>query len=365
MGKGGGREDRRAGVFRQAKPPRVATGRPPPPAPCLRCLAVRRDGTGFGCTSVNAERDENLRETRAEPTPRHNGAVAPRGRALPYLAKAGVTRARSGVWLARTRGRPDESGMRILLYHRVADDDDPLALAPRRFGEQMDWLASAGYRVVGLLEALELLDSGSVPPRTVGLTFDDGFADVRDAAMPALARHGFRATVFITTGVTDGRLSFPWYERQPPVLGWDDVLELDREGTLRFEAHTVSHPNLLSVDESTAGAEIAESRRELADRLGRPVNAFAYPAGLFGDRERRLVAAAGYAAAVSCEPGVNLPDTERLGLRRRQIDARDTLLDFRAKVGGGHDTPPPLRRAYRRKRYGMEDGSPRRASSRA
>jgi peptidoglycan/xylan/chitin deacetylase (PgdA/CDA1 family) len=254
--------------------------------------------------------------------------------------------------------------MRILLYHRVSYDDDPLAVPPRRFRDQMDYLASAGFRVVGLLEALELIDSGPVAPRTVGLTFDDGFADVSEEALPVLARHGFRATVFIATGITDGRLAFPWYARQPPVLGWDDVRELDREGTLLFEAHTVSHPNLLTVDEATAAAEIGESRRELALRLERPVRAFAYPAGLFGDRERRLVAAAGYTAAVSCEPGVNLPGTDRFGLRRRQIDARDTLLDFRAKIGGGHDTPPPLRRAYRKRRYGME-GRPRRASSRA
>ena len=93
------------------------------------------------------------------------------------------------------------------------------------------------------------------------------------------------------------------------------------------------------------------------------MSAFAYPAGLYGARERRLVAEAGYAAAVSCEPGVNVPATDRFALRRRQIDARDNLLDFRAKVGGGHDTPLPLRRLYRRHRYGV--GRPARASSRA
>ena len=286
-----------------------------------------------------------------------------RALALPYVAKAGVTRARSGVWLARTRGRAPQAGLRILLYHRVADDGDPLAVSPRRFREQMDHLAEAGFRVVSLGEAVELLDSGAVPQRTIGLTFDDGFADVRDEALPVLKRHGFRATVFVATGVTSGRHSFRWYERQPRVLGWDEVVELDREGTLNFEAHTVSHPNLLSLDDATAAAEIGESRKELARALGRDVTAFAYPAGLYGERERRLVAAAGYSAAVSCEPGVNAPGGDRFTLRRRQIDARDTLLDFRAKVGGGHDTPPPLRRTYRRMRYGM--GSPRRASSRS
>ena len=287
------------------------------------------------------------------------------GPSLPYPVKAAVTTARSVAWMARTRGRPDTGGLRILLYHRVAEDDDPLALPPRRFRQQMDHLASEGYRVVDLIEALELLEAGRLPARTMGLTFDDGFADLAEHALPVLARHGFRATVFVTTGVTDGRLSFPWYERQPPVLGWDEIIELDRQGTLRFEAHTVSHPSLLAVDDATAATEIRDCRHELEGRLGRPVSAFAYPAGLFGERELRLVAEAGYTAAVSCEPGVNWPGSDRFALRRRQIDSRDRLIDFKAKIGGGHDTPLPLRGAYRRLRYGMWTGSSRRASSRA
>jgi peptidoglycan/xylan/chitin deacetylase (PgdA/CDA1 family) len=294
------------------------------------------------------------------------GKVPGVGATLPPALKVGLTRARSVAWRARAGGRGDEAGLRVLLYHRVADDDDPLSLAPRRFREQMRHLASEGYTVVDLMAAVTMLDRGEVPPRVLGLTFDDGFADVRDEALPVLAEHGFRATVFVTTGVTDGRLSFPWYEgRQPPVLGWDEVEALDREGTLRFEAHTVSHPNLLSVDDAAARAEIADGRRELEQRLGRHVRAFAYPAGLYGERERRLVAEAGYSAAVTCEPGVNRPASDRMALRRRQIDRGDRLLDFRAKIGGGHDTPLPLRGVYRRLRYGAGAAAPRRASSRA
>ena len=71
-----------------------------------------------------------------------------------------------------------------------------------------------------------------------------------------------------------------------------------------------------------------------------------------GERERRFVAEAGYRLAVSCEPGVNGLETDRLTLRRRQIDPRDRTIDFRAKLGGGHDTPLPLRGFYRRVRYG-------------
>lgn len=286
------------------------------------------------------------------------------GPTLPYPVKASVTRVRSTLWLARSHRRVAAGGLRILFYHRVSAERDELAVHPRRFREQMDYLASSGYRVVDVVQAAGLLDAGEVPERTVGLNFDDGYLDVAEHALPVLAEYGFRATVFVATGVTDGRTSFAWYERQPPLLGWEEIAELDRGGTFGFEAHTVTHPNLLAVDDRTAAVEIEGSKSELEARLGRPVTALSYPAGLFGERERRLALEAGYRVAVSCEPGVNVPSTDRLALRRRQIDARDRLLDFRAKVSGGHDTPLPLRGVYRRLRYGEGRGKRALASSR-
>src|SRR6188472_1751179 len=178
------------------------------------------------------------------------------------VVKTVLMRARSAWWLASTRGRLDGRALRILLYHRVAADGDPLAVTPRRFREQMAYLAAEGFRVIDLAQAMDVLEAGPPGARTIGLTFDDGFADVRDEALPVLSQHGFRATVFVTTGVTDGRASFAWYDRQPPVLGWDEIAELDREGVLRFEAHTVSHPNLLDIDDARAAAEIGDCRAE-------------------------------------------------------------------------------------------------------
>jgi peptidoglycan/xylan/chitin deacetylase (PgdA/CDA1 family) len=267
------------------------------------------------------------------------------------------------LWFARSRGRSDGAGLRILFYHRVSDDDDPLAVSPRRFREQMELLATQGYEVVDLAAAVDLLERGLSPPQVVGLNFDDGYRDVAENALPVLERLGFRATVFVPTGVIDGTAVFPWYERQPPMLGWDEIVELDRGGTLRFEPHTVSHPNLLLLDDAASRFEITQSKFDLEARLARPAQSFCYPAGLFGERERRFVAESGFRAAVSCEPGVNLPNADLLTLRRRQIDPADRRLDFRAKVGGGHDTPLPLRGLYRRLRYG--EGAPEQPSAAA
>jgi peptidoglycan/xylan/chitin deacetylase (PgdA/CDA1 family) len=279
-----------------------------------------------------------------------------------YSLKAVGTRARSARWALQ--GRPDGTGLRILFYHRVAEDRDELAVSPRSFRRQMDYLATNGYRVVDVVEAATLLDTGEPPAKTIGLSFDDGYLDVAEQALPLLAERGFRATVFVAPAVVDGWATFRWYDRQPPLLDWDEIVGLDREGTLRFEAHSMTHPNLLKLGEAAARQEIAGSKAALEARLARGVRAFSYPSGLFGTRERRLVAAAGYGVAVSCEPGSNSRGTDRLSLRRVQVDRRDGLLDFRAKLGGGHDSPPPLRGLYRRRRYGMGAGSLRLASSR-
>ena len=280
------------------------------------------------------------------------GAIPGVGATLPAPIKAGVTHVRSSWWLVRSRGRADQSGLRILFYHRVSEDDDPLAVSPCRFREQMELLAREGYEVVDLATAVALLERG-VPPRSVvALNFDDGFRDIGENALPVLEGLGFRATVFLPTGVIDGTATFAWYhDEQPALLNWEEVCELDG-GALNFEAHTVTHPNLLLLDDDASRREITQSKLDLEARLGRPVDAFCYPAGLFGERERNFVDEAGYRVAVTCEPGVNVPGADLLTLRRRQIDPRDRRLDFRAKVGGGHDTPLPLRGVYRRLRYG-------------
>jgi peptidoglycan/xylan/chitin deacetylase (PgdA/CDA1 family) len=253
--------------------------------------------------------------------------------------------------------------VRILFYHRVADDRDALAVSPRRFREHMELLAAQGMRAVDVEEIAAVLDrEGEAATGVVGLCFDDGYRDVAENALPVLERLGFHATVFVVSGVVDGSARFEWYEHQPPVLSWTEIGDLAGGGVLRFGAHSVTHPNLLALDDAAARAEVANSKAALEAHLGRPANVFCYPAGLFGARERQFVVDAGFRVATSCDPGANFPATDRLALYRIQVDPRDALLDVRAKVAGAHDEPPRLRTAWRRWRY-PGAGSPRRASA--
>lgn len=274
------------------------------------------------------------------------------GPRLLYPAKAAITRARSAVWSIRRRPPLPSQGLRILFYHRISDDRDELAVTPRRFREQMHTLASLGARGVDLVTATESRLSSAHPLPLVGLSFDDAYRDVAEHAVPVLRELGFSATMFVPTGLIAGGAfgSRPG----PPRLSWDEMRELDAEGVLRMEAHTITHPNLLALDETEVHHELAGSRAELEAQLGRTVTALAYPAGLAGVREASLARAAGFQSAFTCEPGLSDEHTDSLMLSRTQIDARDNLLDFRAKLGGGHDSPLPLRRLYRRRRFGAQ-----------
>lgn len=278
-------------------------------------------------------------------------------------AKTLATHARSVAWAARGRRDP-HGGLRILFYHRIADERDPLAVRVDRFREQMELLAGQGFRVLDVAAAWRTVTQpGGVAgagERVIGLSFDDGYRDVAQNALPVLEELGFGATVFIVTGAVDGAVQFGWYERTPPLLSWAEIEHLDATSPLCFEAHSETHANLLSLSVDAARRELSQSKATLESHLGRPVGGFCYPAGLFGSRERQLAAECGFELAVGSEPGANDARTDPLVLRRTQVEPGDRILDFRAKVGGGHDRPLPFRASYRRWRFGVPavaDGS--------
>ena len=115
-----------------------------------------------------------------------------------------------------------EAGARavILLYHRVADlSADPwgLAVAPRHFAEQLAVLREHG-RVLGLRQLATALQDGTIPHRSVAVTFDDGYADNLHAAKLLLERHGIPATVFVTTGTLESEREFWWDDLERALL---------------------------------------------------------------------------------------------------------------------------------------------------
>ncbi len=94
----------------------------------------------------------------------------------------------------------------VLIFHRVLAAPDPLfphEIDRARFDEVCGWLGR-WFQVLPLDAAVQALQAGTLPERALSITFDDGYADNHDIALPVLQRHGLHATFFVATGFLDG-----------------------------------------------------------------------------------------------------------------------------------------------------------------
>ena len=89
--------------------------------------------------------------------------------------------------------------LRVLMYHKVNDiPDNPTTVPVAHFDEQLAQLRELGYRVVGLDEVLDHYTLRKpLPPRAVLITFDDGYRDTLENAMPLLQKYGYQAVIFV------------------------------------------------------------------------------------------------------------------------------------------------------------------------
>ena len=269
----------------------------------------------------------------------------------------------------------------ILMYHSISDDPEAevhpyyrICTSPKRFGEQMQWLAENDYRGVTLSEGLAALASnpnprppGATKPfegslKPVVLTFDDGYRDFYTAAAPILHKHRFTATMFLPTGfIADTRTFFTpstsdlinnqsrhggtKIKNARECLTWAEVAELHSQG-IEFGSHTVSHPELNGLFWNDVELEIRSSKREIESRLGTPCTTFAYPYA-FPSANREFVQAftallknAGVQFGVTTAIGrASHADKEKspLTLKRLPVNSSDDLALFKAKVNGAYD----------------------------
>jgi peptidoglycan/xylan/chitin deacetylase (PgdA/CDA1 family) len=262
----------------------------------------------------------------------------------------------SSVGLALHRiGRAAAGGgpsLRILYYHSVSDAPIRAAVAPAAFERQMQYLSRSPYRLLALGDAVrQLLAQGTLPPDSLAVTLDDGFADNYEQAFPLLSRYRIPATIFLTVGyIGTGRLpTLSRTEHVPRPLDWAQVREMHAHG-VEFGSHTMTHPMLSEVSLDEARRELVDSRRVLEDRLGAPAGLFCYPRGDFSEPVKQAVREAGYVAACSTLPGLNGRHPDLFALRRTYVSRRDTIEEFAKRTAGAYDLLQRGLTAWRRGR---------------
>lgn len=226
---------------------------------------------------------------------------------------------------------PREPAIIVLAYHRIDDERRDLAVSPRRFAEQIAWLARqrSTLPVLSLEEAFNALEDGSAPRRSVVLTFDDAWADNHAHVLPALLEHAIPATLYVPSRLL-GR---------PGHLSLSQLMAMV-EGGIVVGAHSRTHPDLRTCSRAELDAEVRGSRQDLEDILGRPVESFSYPAGLHDDRVIDAVASAGYRSAVTTSRGWLRKRSDRLRIPRSFVE-RVPLTTFAAAARGGLNVLAP------------------------
>jgi peptidoglycan/xylan/chitin deacetylase (PgdA/CDA1 family) len=239
----------------------------------------------------------------------------------------------------------------ILLYHSISSEASssfyPWTVSPGRFDEHVRFLREEGYTPLTVTELVDRLgEVARLPEKPVIVTFDDGFADFAENAVPVLTRYDFSSTLYIVTGYVGGTSSWLRNEGEGdrPMLTWQQINELPAAG-VECGAHSHSHLQLDSLRTSDANDQIVWSRRELENRLGRAVDSFSYPHGYHRRVNRSQVQEAGYTSACAVKHAMSSLSDDRFALARI-IVASDTTVQRLAEYLDGVG----LRRIARRER---------------
>jgi peptidoglycan/xylan/chitin deacetylase (PgdA/CDA1 family) len=248
----------------------------------------------------------------------------------------------------------------VLAWHRVADPvRDPFGLCtpPDRFRAQLSEIARRS-QPLPLDELTRRLLDGSLPPRAVALTVDDGYVDALEVASPLLAAAGMEATFFVT-GFALERAGEYWWDALARVLDGEALREtharllhagleererevhrlLDAHGMLdapvparpllagelralaarhAVGAHSMNHLWLPALGPDERAREIADGKRAVEAIIGRPSSAFAYPFGACDEACVEEVREQGFQVAVTCEEASVRAGADPLRLPRRQ-----------------------------------------------
>jgi peptidoglycan/xylan/chitin deacetylase (PgdA/CDA1 family) len=207
----------------------------------------------------------------------------------------------------------------VLSYHKISESRaDTMSVTRESFESQMQFLKEHGYHVVTLDELFDFLDfKTDLPEKSVVITFDDGWRSLYELAFPVLKRHGYPATLFISTSMITG---------SDKTLSWDQIREMAAAG-IDMQCHTVDHRNLSALEEGESyreyfedlERELTRSTRSIEKNVGKKVRYLAYP---YGDTSHLVIALLkklGYRGGLTVDRGANPFFAPNFRVRRSMI----------------------------------------------
>lgn len=220
-----------------------------------------------------------------------------------------------------------EARVPILMYHYLSvppPDADririDLSVAPAMFEQQLAYLKENGYTTISLGDLYDALAGGrGLPAKPVILTFDDGYRDAYENALPLLKKYGMRATFFIVTDFI--------HASHPAYLTWPMVQALNDAG-MSIENHTRSHADLRRRNDDFLVWQILGAIESIQAYTGKRPQFFCYPGGFFDDNTVRVARSANVLAAVTTQYGKTHTLSDAMVWSRVRVRGEGTLREF-------------------------------------
>lgn len=246
------------------------------------------------------------------------------------------------------RVMPDRTpSIPVLMYHSITTNQSSnvhpyyrTITSPAVFAEQMKFLHEQGYKTCTPAQAISQLKAETIRfPKSIVITFDDGYRNFYYHAFPVLKQYGFSATVYLPTAYI-GETPIPF--KGEDCLTWSEVRALKLQG-IEFGSHTVHHPWLREMAPSAINDEIVNSKDTIEQQLGYKVDSFAYPYAFpqidrnFTQALGEMLGSAGYTNGVSTIIGRANGRSHPLFLERLPINSCDDSALFRVKLAGAYD----------------------------
>jgi peptidoglycan/xylan/chitin deacetylase (PgdA/CDA1 family) len=231
----------------------------------------------------------------------------------------------------------------ILTYHQIELAPPPpaafrsLYVAPDSFARQMRWLKRLGYRGVSMRDLMPYL-RGEKVGKVVGLTFDDGYCNNLHYALPVLQDCGFTATCYVISQLLGKTNVWDLANgvKQADLMSASQI-KLWSQGGMEIGAHTQTHCQLTTLSDEHALREISASKEELADRIGREIEHFCYPYGLYEARHSAMAQSAGYQSATTTRRGKVQPGADLFQLHRIPVVRSTYVPQFLLKLLTGYE----------------------------
>jgi len=233
----------------------------------------------------------------------------------------------------------------ILMYHHVSQYSGLVTLSPETFREQMQWLAQNNWKTLTSEDVESFYDGGSLPRKSVMLTFDDGYLDNWLQVYPVLKEFNLRAHIFLITGlIGDGptRISqdreyshrdceelIAQGHADDVMMRWSEVNEMRESGLVEFHVHTHSHTRwdkvLTSREEQCQRLrdDIQQSKRCLAEKTGISDKHLCWPEGYYNADYIEVAKELGFTYLYTTERRMNCPANGTLRLGRISTKERE------------------------------------------